>query len=517
MPKATEKRQIAINSATNTAHMAAKVVVLFFVTPILVHGLGDTRYGVWMFVNSVVAYLALGNFGVHQAAQRYIARYDGLNDHERICRVFTTSSVLFACAGTCILAVTVSVAFLWKRPFGVSVELAAEARWLFVLLGSMLAISLTLMASKSVLVGLGRFPALNGIRTISLLLRNALLIGAVWCAGGLIAVGGVLLAVGILDAGCAIVAAKYYFPRLVFSPRYVDWETVRAIAGYGSNMFVGSIASLVIAQSAFLVIGAFLSPEAITYFSVGSLLKNNVLMAFVAMVAVLVPAVSRWEAIGDYAAIRKLFIVTTRYGLFILVPVELGLLILGRPFLVLWMGPRYADAGYMTLVVVSIPMFLSASHLVGARILEGVGRVRPLALLRVARAVVTVILCVVLVRPFGIEGVALAISLPLALCSVAVTVLACSYLQVSPLSLLRRSFLIPLSASAVAGLVWGLATHWFPPNNWGTFFSIGLLGMVPYSIIVVALEPRFRRMAANILRRSIGRLGVVRRVTPPFD
>ncbi len=513
MPKTTEKRQIAINSATNTGHMAVKVVVMFFVTPILVHGLGDVRYGVWMFVNSVIAYLALGNFGVNKAVVRYVAKFDGLNDHQRISRVFTTSSAILACVGACILAVTISMAFVWRRPFGVTDELAGEAWTLLFLLACTLAVSLTLGVSRSVLAGLGRFPALNGIRTMSLLLRNALLVGAVWCGGGLAAVGGVVFAVCVLDVGCAILVARRYFPKLTFSPRYVDWETVRVIGGYGSNMFIGSIAFLVISQSAFLVIGAFLSAESITYYSIGSSLKDQVLTVFVAMIAVLVPAVSKWEAVGDSEAIRRLFIVATRYGLFMLVPVELGLLILGRPFLALWMGPQYADTSYMTLVVVSVPMFLSASHLVGARILEGIGKVRPLALILVAQAVVTVGLCIVLVRPYGIEGVALAISLPLAICSCAVTVLVCRYLEVNLVVLLRRSFIIPLSASAVAGLVWILATQWYPVNSWGAFFGIGILGMVPYLIIVATVEPRFRYVVIGAAGRFAALLSPAWRAT----
>ncbi len=513
MPEQNEKRQIAINGAANASHMAVKVVVMFFVTPILVHGLGDVRYGVWMFVSSIIAYLALGNFGVNKAVVRFVAKFDGLNDHQRISRVFTTSSALLACVSACILAVTISMAFIWRRPFGVTDELAGEAWALLFLLACTLAVSLTLGVSKGVLAGLGRFPALNGIRTMSLLLRNGLLVGAVWCGGGLEAVGAIILGVCVFESGCGIVAARRYFPQLVFSRRYVDWETVRAIGSYGSNMFIGSIAFLVISQSAFLVIGAFLSAESITYYSIGVSLKDQALTVLAVVLAVLTPAVSKWEAIGDYAAIRRLFVVATRYGMFMVVPVELGLLILGRPFLALWMGPQYADTSYMTLVVVSVPMFLFVSQMVGARILEGVGKVRPLAIISVAQAVVTVILAVVLVRPFGIEGVALAVSLPLAISSCAVTVLVCRYVQVNLVELLRRSFLIPLSASAVAGLVWLLATQWYPVSSWGAFFGIGILGMIPYSIIVATVEPRFRYVVVGAVRRFAAWLSPVWRAT----
>lgn len=494
-----ENRRIVVNAASNAAHMGVRVAVMFFVMPILVHGLGDVRFGIWMFVNSIVGYLALGKLGVNKAVIRYVAKYDGLDDYERINRVFNTSSAFFACVGACILAVTASTAYFWRRPSGVSTELAGEARCLLLLLGCTFAVGLTLAAARGVLAGLGRFPATNSINVASLLLRNALLVGAVWSGGGLVTVGAIILGVCVLQSGCNVVAARCYFPRLAFSPRYIDWETVRTLGGYGLNVFVGAIATIVIGQSAFLVIGAFLSPESVTYFSLGSLLNGHAITVLAAVMFVLTPAVSKWEATGDHAAIRRLFIVATRYGLFIAGPIEVGLLILGRPFLALWMGSRYADVGYMTLVVLSVPLLLAASNLAAGRILEGIGKVRPLALLGVAQAVVTVILSVALVRPFGIEGVALGISLALAVRAFAVTLLLCGYLQVSSLSLLRQSFFDPLLASAVVGAVWILAKQWLFPNDWGTFFGIGLLGMVLYAIIVIALEPRLRRMAASMV------------------
>ena len=63
-----ESRLISFVSLTsalsNTAYFAASVAVVFFVSPILVHGLGDSRYGAWLLVNSVLAYMALAELGV---------------------------------------------------------------------------------------------------------------------------------------------------------------------------------------------------------------------------------------------------------------------------------------------------------------------------------------------------------------------------------------------------------------------------------------------------------------------
>jgi O-antigen/teichoic acid export membrane protein len=124
-----EHRRILLNSASNVAYFVTQVALVFFVSPILVHGLGDSRYGVWTLVNSVMAYMALADLGVGAAVLRYVARYDGLHDKEAINRVFSTSLAIFACGGALVLLLTSSLALFWQNPFGLHDDLAGDMRW----------------------------------------------------------------------------------------------------------------------------------------------------------------------------------------------------------------------------------------------------------------------------------------------------------------------------------------------------------------------------------------------------
>ena len=59
MQPASEKLKIVINAGSNGLSFATTVAVTFFVQPILVHGLGDERFGLWLLVNSILAYVAI--------------------------------------------------------------------------------------------------------------------------------------------------------------------------------------------------------------------------------------------------------------------------------------------------------------------------------------------------------------------------------------------------------------------------------------------------------------------------
>lgn len=499
-PERSEKRQIAISAGSNVAVMAAKIALVFFVSPILVHKLGDARYGAWMFVNSLTAYLLLGDFGVKNAVMRFVARYDGLNDIEGINRVFNTSLALLSAVGATLLGVVLALGYFWGLPLKVPDVIRGETAWFFVLQAILVAMLLPVSLPNALLAGLGRFPARNAISLISLVLRQGMLVGVVLYGGGLIAIGAVLVAQCTIDFGMSFLGARFYFPTLTCSLRYVDRETLRTILGYSVNVFLGDVAAMVIGQSACVIIGAVLaSPECVTFYSLGSSLKDYAVTILATVVVVLSPAVSKWQARGHDASIRNALAHAMRYMLYAAVAVELGLLILGYSFLSLWMGHKYADAGYTTLLILALSVVVSAINMVSARTLEGLGLVRPLAYITIAEAIATIGLGIPLARRFGIEGVAVGLVLALVLATMASLVLLCRFLKMSALRLLLRTCWAPSIAGAFAAAIWLVLQRWLPIGNWWTFCVVGIAGMVPFAFTAVLVEPDVRRVLAGLL------------------
>ncbi len=89
-------------------------------------------------------------------------------------------------------------------------------------------------------------------------------------------------------------------------------------------------------------------------------------------------------------------------------------------------------------------------------------------------------------------------------------VLMCRYVEVNPLSLLAQASWGPLLATAAASAAWiaavaWLPNQWQPARSWIAFAGVGLLGAVPYAVVVLLLE---RDCAA---RRASWRNAVPRR------
>jgi O-antigen/teichoic acid export membrane protein len=487
-PPESERRALLVNAAANWLGFTAQLAIAFFLAPILVHGLGDRRNGIWSLVESILAYLMLFDLGVAASVVRYVAKFEATRDRDSLNRVFSTSVCIFAAAGLVVLAIALGLAWLGMDLFHVPADLMAEARWMLALLGFNLATGLPLGVFPSVLDGLGRYPAKTLIRTASLVVRSVLYLVVLRQGGGLIALAWVITACNLAEHAGMAVAAFCYLPGLRFAPRLVDRATFRTIRGYSLDALLAMLAGRISFQTDAVVIGFFLGPQYITFFGIAAKLVEQAKGSLRALTTVLTPAVSAWEARGDSDAIRRTFLDGTRWVLWLILPVQAGLLILGRSFLSIWMGPRYADLSYPTLVILTVPLGLAMAQSICGRVLYGIGQLRWFARAVLAEALANLLLSVVLARPFGIEGVAFGTALPNVIANLAVAGYVCRALGIDAGVYFRGAFLKPLLLAAALAAGWLAAVRWAVPADWTGLLTIGSMGLAAYLVGAALLE-----------------------------
>ena len=499
MQPASEKLKIVINAGSNGLSFAATIAVTFFVQPILVHGLGDERFGIWLLVNSILAYMAIGDLGIGAAVLRYVARFDGLQDNESINRVFNTSFSLFGGIGLLLLAVTCFLAFAWSCPLGVEPHLAFDTRWLLALLGVNLAFGFPLSLYRVVLESLGRYPTLNAIRIVGLLIRNALFVTIIHTGGGLVAIGAAITVCSLTQNATYAFFARRHLPTLKLSTGYVDLASFRMIWGYSAQIFIGQSAWRMAEAANPFIINLFLGPGAITFYGIAATMYSNASGALGNMIQVITPAVSRWEGSGDFSAIRRLLMISTRYVVYLGMPIQLGLICFGHPFLTLWMGPRYAEFSYPILLILALSLPLGLTNVVAGRILLGIGRVKVLSAISVVQSLVSVTLAVAMATVWGIEGVAAAITLVNGLGSLAVSVLVCRITSTSLAAFLARAYLKPVLLSATVVPLWLVGQWVLPPTSWSHLILVGLVGLLAYGAIALLADRGLRENGAGLL------------------
>ncbi len=288
--------------------------------------------------------------------------FEGTGDLPGINRTFSVSLCFFAAAGVGVMA----VAGLLLGPFWAMIPVPAayryEAWWLMALLSFNLAVGLPLGVFGAVLDGLQCYGTRAAVRTSILIARSLAIVAVIRQGGGLTPIAATVTVVAMVENIVLATLAFSYLPGLRFSPRLVDRGAISIVGGYSFDAFVAMIAGRISFQTDAIVIGWSLPLSQVTFFALPARLcdyaKNAPALDDLRPDTLRQPA-RRAQRSG---AIRGVYVTGTRLVLWLMVPVQVGILLLGKPFFRLWIGGGHADRCYPVLVILSVPLALALSQ-----------------------------------------------------------------------------------------------------------------------------------------------------------
>jgi len=483
------------------AALLATIVVSFVMLPVVLPALGDERYGAWSFVESFVAYLTLFDLGVAAALVRFVPRFVARNDHAELNRVYSASLTFFSFGA--VVALFIGGVFEWLLLDRVlpSADYANEIRWLFRLLVLNFGLSLPMSVFPAILDGLGEFLFKSSVRTIMLGIRAALTIIALTYEQRLIALGIVITGCQIVEYLWLAAGARRLLPRLRFRPREVDRQTIKEVAGYSGAAFVAMISGRLAFHTDAFVIGPTLGTAFITLFAVPAMLVEKARSVLRAATTTLTGAFSAFESAGQIDRLRSTFLAGTQAAWTAALPIQCGLLILGKPFLEIWLGNNYRDTFAPVLWVLAPLLSLTIAQSVASRVLYGTGDLRSFAWAAVIEGISNLALSLILIRLFGVVGVAIGTAIPHAVMCLWVITYVCRQHSIGVSEYLAQ-LVVPVAAIVAPAMIWSrFLAHGI--TDWITFIAAGATGVAAYLAIIAAW------IAANrVVKMRLGRLRV---------
>lgn len=499
-------RALALGAATNWAAFVATMLVAFFLAPYLIRVLGDARYGVWCIVEAILAYFTLLDLGIAACLVRFVAKYHAIDGRIELNRIVSACLVIFSIAAGCALllggALVPLVAPGLERKLGGHGDVAP----FMLLMLANLALTLPLSVFPTILDGLQRFGAKSVVRLLFLALRVAGIVYAMETAPGLWSLAIVITVMNLLEHGAMAMLAFRFLPGLRISRRLVDRATLKEVRGYSLDAFLAMLAGRITVQTGAIVVGGFLTAAAAAHYAVAARLVDMAKNLLRSATTTLTPAVSEREAAGDLDGVRSVLLNGTRWVLYLVLPIHLGLIYFGRPFLARWLGgPQYAQWCFPVLAILSATLTLGVAQSVASRILYGMGKLRLFARLALAEAALNLALCFALVGPMGLEGVAIAVAVPNVLFCLFAISYACHVLGVDMRNYLLESWARPLVAACFPAAVWWFAA---PVDATWTAIALGIAkGLAPFAFVVALIEaaPRLAatRRGARKLRSQL--------------
>jgi O-antigen/teichoic acid export membrane protein len=406
-----DKARALINVASSWGGLGVNISVGFFLSPFILHHLGDEAFGLWLLIFSLTGYYGIFDFGIRSSLVRYVSKFQATGDKDQLARLINTSLFTYTCLGLILVVPTIVGGHYVDRFFHIPPSFLKDARILFLMVGYSLALGFPLGISGGILEGMQRFYLMNWTNIAATLVRAVLIIYVLHRGFGLLTVALITVSLPLITSVIQSVIAH----RLLAIPygwKYVNRDSLRQVANYGSVTFMIIVAARLRFKTDAVIIGTFLSAAAITHFSIGARLVDYAGETVSSLAQIFTPMSSHFHATGDFVRLRKIFISGNRACALVMFPMTVTLIIMGKSVIEAWVGPRYVSS-YVILLIVLIPSTIYQAQSTSNRILFGMSLHKSLAYIVLMEGVANVILSIVLIRPLGIVGDAIGTAIPL--------------------------------------------------------------------------------------------------------
>src|SRR5712664_3941195 len=101
-----EKRQIIKNVGSSWFALGVNILVGIFLSPFILHRLGDTAFGIWVLIFSVTGYYGLFDLGIRSSVIRYVSTYTATNDTQSLNKLINTSLATYTGIGAVAMTLT---------------------------------------------------------------------------------------------------------------------------------------------------------------------------------------------------------------------------------------------------------------------------------------------------------------------------------------------------------------------------------------------------------------------------
>lgn len=364
------------NAVANVFRGSAAALVAILLPPFLTRTMVPTTYGAWMLILQLSAYVGYLDFGIQTAVGRFVAYANELTDVEQRNRIVSTALVILT--STAILGMMLIGGLAWQLPNlfrHMPADLYIDARWTLLIVGSSLAIGLPFSVFNGIFVGLQRYEIPAIIISSSKLASAVLIVVVAKFTDSIIYMGIMLASVNLLSYLTQYTASRRFAKDVKISTSLVSRETGKELFNYCFSLSIWSFAMLLVSGLDTTLVG-FFDFNTVAYYSIAATLITFIAGIQVALFNGLMPMSAVMGARKDSKGLGKLLVISTKYGVFILLLVGLPLIFFAPNILVIWIGKDYATRTTLLLQILVIANVIRLSAVPYATLLIGTGQQR---------------------------------------------------------------------------------------------------------------------------------------------
>lgn len=503
--------QLKAGVVLNYVVIFLNTVVGLLYTPYMLRMMGQSEYGLYSLVASVIAYLTVLDLGFGNAIVRYTAKFRAEKKTEEQYEMFGMFFLLYLVIGIIAFGIGLGLYFNVDTLFGntmTTVELG-RARIMMLLLVANLAFTFPMSIWGSIIQAYEDFVFQKSLNIIRIILNTVVMICLLHFGYKAVAMVVVQTIFNVLTLVINFIYCRRKLNiHIYFRFKHFHWGFLKEVALYSFWIFLNAIIDRVYWSTGQFVLGAMVGTAAVAVFAIAIQLEGMYMQFSTAISSVFLPKVTAMVATNrSRKEISDLFIRTGRIQYIVLAYILSGFIIFGRQFIELWAGAGYSDA-YMISLLFFIPLTVPLIQNLGITILQARNEMKFRSVLYIIIALVSLAMQIVLTSHFGGIGCAMGVSGALVVGQI--LIMNVYYRRRQDLDIMTfwkeicKMSIIPIVLIISSMLV---IRHFFALDSWGKL----ILGIAAFSLVYIPLFFRFsmtdeeRNLFISMFHKIFGR------------
>ncbi len=483
--------QLKAGVVLNYVVIFLNTVVGLLYTPYMLRMMGQSEYGLYSLVASVIAYLTVLDLGFGNAIVRYTAKFRAEKKTEEQYEMFGMFFLLYFVIGIIAFGIGLGLYFNVDTLFGntmTAVELG-RARIMMLLLVANLAFTFPMSIWGSIIQAYEDFVFQKSLNIIRIILNTVVMICLLHFGYKAVAMVVVQTIFNVLTLVLNFIYCRRKLNiHIYFRFKHFHWGFLKEVAIYSFWIFLNAIMDRVYWSTGQFVLGAMVGTAAVAVFAIAIQLEGMYMQFSTAISSVFLPKVTAMVATNrSRKEISDLFIRTGRIQYIVLAYILSGFIIFGRQFIELWAGAGYSDA-YIISLLFFIPLTVPLIQNLGITILQARNEMKFRSVLYIIIALVSLAMQIVLTRYFGGIGCAMGVSGALVVGQI--LIMNVYYRRRQDLDI--KTFWKEISKMSIIPIVLIFSSmlvirHFFALDSWGKL----ILGIAAFSLVYIPLFFRF--------------------------
>lgn len=431
-----ENNQRKSGAVLSYVSIIVNTLIQFLYIPILIRMLGQSEYGLYSLVSSVIGYLTVLDLGFGNAIIVYTAKYRAINDKEKEKKLHGMFLMIYYIIAVISAIVGIIIYFNIGNIFAnslTSVEIE-KMKIMMLILTFNLFITFSFSIYSSIITAHEKFVFQKIMSIISSILKPCLMIPLL-----LIGFKSIALTIVITIVNLMVLLSNYFYTKnkLKYSVKFYgfDKNIFKEIISYSFFIFLCSIVDQVNQNVDQIILGTMAGSSAVSIYSIAMQIYLMFIQLSTAISGVFLPKVTKMVAkkvTND--ELTSEFIKVGRIQFYIIFLVCSGFLLVGKEFILWWAGSGFEESYYVTLLLI-IPAAIPLIQNIGLNIIQAMNKYKFKAITTFIMAIFNIIISIFLVDKYGATGAAFGTFIALMICNV--ILINIYYLKVIKLNIIK--------------------------------------------------------------------------------